>query len=200
MRQLALAAALLLSVTSNALAQRELHWDRLDVVARLNADGSLQVSEEQTMVFTGDWNGGERTFNIRPRQTLSFEGMSRGSGSGWQPMTENAGLGHVDDYFLTDANSLRWRSRMPGDPPFNQTPLRYQLRYTLTGILKQDGDRYTLDHDFAFPDRNGVIKEIEVRLTLDPRWQPIEPVRDVYTATDLAPRKHLAVTLPLKYA
>jgi hypothetical protein len=169
-------AALLLSLTSVAHAQRELHWDRLAVTARLNADGSLQVTEEQTMVFTGDWNGGERTFNIRPRQTLSFEGMSRWNDDGnnaWQPMTENASLGRIDDYFL-DGNSLRWRSRQSYDPPFNQTALRYQLRYTLSGILKQDGERYTLDLDFAFPDRKGVIRQVEVRLTLDPAWQPIE--------------------------
>jgi hypothetical protein len=34
--------------------------------------------------------GSERTFNIRPRQTLSFEGMSRWNDD-WQPMTENCG-------------------------------------------------------------------------------------------------------------
>ena len=77
LKQLALAAVLLLSAAPVAYAQRELHWDRMAIAAHLNADGSLQVTEEQTIVFTGDWNGGERTFNIRPRQTLSFEGMNQ---------------------------------------------------------------------------------------------------------------------------
>ena len=51
-----------------ALAQRDLHWSALQVTASLDATGTLHVAEVHTMVFTGDWNGGERTFNIRPRQ------------------------------------------------------------------------------------------------------------------------------------
>jgi hypothetical protein len=54
------------------------------------------------MVFSGDWNGGERVFSIRPRQTLSLDGMSRWSGNEWQPMREDGGLSSVDDYALTD--------------------------------------------------------------------------------------------------
>ena len=68
-----------------ASAQREVHWDAVDVTAHLNANG--MVAEDQTIVFTGDWNGGERTFDIRPRQRLTFEGMRRWTGATWQPMT-----------------------------------------------------------------------------------------------------------------
>ena len=59
---------LVLCFSRAAVAQRELHWDRLDVEARLDAAGSLHVTETHAMVFTGDWNGGERKFNIRPQQ------------------------------------------------------------------------------------------------------------------------------------
>ena len=65
-------AAFLCCLPTTAFAQRSLHWDRLQVTAHLDAGGTLQVVETQTMVFTGDWNGGERTFNIRPRQKLIF--------------------------------------------------------------------------------------------------------------------------------
>ena len=58
-------------------AERELHWDALDVEAHLDADGVLDVIERHTMVFTGDWNGGERVFNVRPRQKLEFLGLDR---------------------------------------------------------------------------------------------------------------------------
>ena len=41
---------------------RELHWSAMDVRARLDDSGTLHVVERQAMVFTGDWNGGERIF------------------------------------------------------------------------------------------------------------------------------------------
>ena len=58
-------------------AERELPWAALDVVAHLQADGVLDVTERHTIVFTGDWNGGERVFNVRSRQKLEFLGMQR---------------------------------------------------------------------------------------------------------------------------
>jgi len=64
---------MLCCITSNVQgAERELHWDTLEVEAHLNGNGVLDVTEHHTMVFTGDWNGGERVFNVRPRQKLEF--------------------------------------------------------------------------------------------------------------------------------
>src|SRR5262245_31191042 len=54
------------------VAARELHWKALEVDAKLENDGVLAVSELQRMVFTGDWNGGERVFDVRPGQELSL--------------------------------------------------------------------------------------------------------------------------------
>ena len=77
-----LCVAACLLVPASALAQRDLHWDRLDVAAHLEADGRLVVTETQTIVFTGDWNGGERTFDIRPRQQLLVTGVYREDSGG----------------------------------------------------------------------------------------------------------------------
>ena len=196
----ALLAILALLPPTPALAQRTLHWDALEVAAHLDANGRLHVVEIQTMVFSGEWNGGERVFNIRPRQGLSFEGMDRGVGSNWQPMTEDGRLDSVDDYAFTDASTLRWRSRLPSAAPFNNTAIRYQLRYTLSGILQKDGDAYTLDHDFAFPERAGPINRFDLRLTLDPAWQPTTELPERYSTTNLAPGRAFVVTLPMRYA
>ena len=66
--RLALVSAFSISFsTVTLLAQRQLSWDALDVTASLDGDGTLDVVETQAMVLTGDWNGGERTFNLRPR-------------------------------------------------------------------------------------------------------------------------------------
>src|SRR5499426_1805958 len=78
-RRLALFVSLVLSCIAlrAQAAERELHWDALDVDAHLDADGVLDVIERHTMVFTGDWNGGERVFNVRARQKLEFLGLQR---------------------------------------------------------------------------------------------------------------------------
>lgn len=198
-RIVAFGILLSLSIPRIALAQRELHWDRLDVDARLDATGTLQVTETQAMVFTGDWNGGERTFNIRPQQKLSFIRISRGYGNGLRDLTEDRRLLSVDAYTWADARTLRWRSRLPTDPPFAHTAITYVLQYQLSGILVKDGDRYLLDHDFAFPDRNGTIDSFVLRLTLDPAWRPLSEVRQVYMASGLAPGHRFVLTIPLDY-
>src|SRR5262245_45002671 len=192
-------AAFLLCVPATAFAQHELHWDALEVTAHLDANGHLQVAETQTMVFTGDWNGGERTFNIRPRQKLILRGIYRYNGIGWQPLTQHANLDNIDDYAWTDSKTVRWRSRRRSDPPFNHTTLRYELRYELSGILQKDGDAYLLDHDFVFPDRAGTIGRFELRLTFDPLWQPGEAVPNVYVASNLLPNRSFVLQLPLRY-
>ena len=151
------------------------------------------------MVFTGDWNGGERQFNIRPRQKLILSGLYRYSGSGWRPLTEDSRLDAIDDYAWTDSKTLRWRSRLRSDPPFNNTTFRYELRYDLTGILQKTDTGYLLDHDFAFPDRAGSINRFELRLTLDPLWQPAEPIRDLYTASNVPPGQSFLLKVPLRF-
>ena len=183
----------------NAIAQRELHWDSLEVTARLNADGTLDVAETQTIVFTGDWNGGERKFNIRPRQRLSLTGVYRGGPGGWQALTEDSSLDDVDEYGWADERTLRWRSRRASDPPFAATTIRYELRYVLSGILLKEDERYRLDHDFAFADRTGTIERFALRLTVDPAWQPMSELRPLYTAGPLAADTSFVLTLPLHY-
>lgn len=189
----------LLGSASPALAQRQLHWDRLDVEAKLEADGTLSVVETQTMVFTGDWNGGERTFNIRPRQSLRFHGILREQDGTWRQLTQDFSLDSVDDYAMPDANRVRWRSRLAGDPPFAGTVIRYQLHYALSGILLENETGYTLDHDFVFPDREGEIRTFELRLTFDPVWEPQSEVRSVYRADGIAPGRGFVLTIPLRF-
>jgi hypothetical protein len=198
--RIALLLLALVGLASPALAQRQLHWDRLDVEATLEADGTLSVVETQTMVFTGDWNGGERIFNIRPRQSLRFHGILREEGGVWRQLTHDVSLDGVDDYAMTDPNRVRWRSRMPGDPPFAGTVIRYQLHYALSGILLRNGTGYALDHDFIFPERDGEIRAFELRLTLDPAWEPQSEVRSVYRTGPIEPGRGFVVTIPLRFA
>lgn len=192
-------ALCVLGLADDAHAQRSLHWDSIDVEARLDADGRLHVTETQTVVFSGDWNGGERRFNIRPRQRFEFSSLYRSEGDGWKALVRDSSLDDVDDYAFTDDTTLRWRSRLPNDPPFTNTAIKYVLQYELSNILLKDGDAFTLDHDFLFPDRDGVIARASVVLTLDPDWQPQTAVRERYTAEQVPPGRGLVLTIPLRY-
>ena len=192
--------SLLCAFPSSAEAQKRLHWERFEVAAHLNADGTLTVEETHTMVFSGDWNGGERRFNIRPGQSLSVTGVFREVNGAWGSLSQDSSLDDIDEYAMTDAHTLRWRSRLASDPPFADTRIRYQIRYELTGILIKDEDRFRLKHDFVFPERDGAIEQFELRLTLDPEWQPTTPVQSVYTAGPLAPRHSYVVEVPLRFS
>src|SRR5262249_5065544 len=139
--------------------------------------GVLHVAERLAFVFTGDWNGGERTFRLEPDQHLKLIGVSPLDARSGQmrPLPE----GDPSDggrYRVPDPRPPRSRSRLPSDPPFDKTEILYELDYEVSGILLREGDRYILNHDFAFPDRAGSIEAFSLELALDPVWKPDRPV------------------------
>ncbi|HKI85925.1 MAG TPA: hypothetical protein VKA53_04180, partial [Thermoanaerobaculia bacterium] len=183
-----------------ASAQRSLYWSAMAVKAHLDADGSLEVEERQDMVFTGDWNGGERIFRVASGQSLVLQDLTRLDPATGEAHPLSAGnLNGVDHFAWVSSNTLRWRSRLPSDPPFDHTPLTYVLRYKLSGILLQKGTSYLLDHDFAFPDRAGDIQRFTLDLSFDPVWRPLRPVQSHYEAGPLHPGASFVLTIPLAY-
>src|SRR5262249_43507797 len=113
---------------------------------------------------------------------------------------KDASLIDVDDYSMVDSRTLRWRSRKQSDPPFSNTRFIYAIHYQLSGILLTDGESYTLDHDFAFPERVGEIRRFTLNLTFDEAWKPQTEVRESYSAGPLAPGRSFVLTIPLRYA
>lgn len=170
----ALLAALFLLAGSTAQA-KSLYWSSIDVDATLDQNGVLEVAETQGYVFDGDWNGGERRFDVRPSQSLELLGVERIDGTNVIPL-RTGDLAEVDRYQLMDGNVLRWRSRLPSDPAFENTPLTYRIRYRLTNVLRGRDGQYRFAHDFLFPDRPGRVQQFSLRLTTDPAWGGIEPV------------------------
>ncbi len=205
-------ATLLLALAPALAAARTLYWSALDVEASLDADGRLHVVERQTMVFTGDWNGGERAFRVFAGQELELRGVRRvDPPTGKTIELRQGSLGSVDQYDWHSKTTLRWRSRDPGDPPFDGTAIRYDLDYTLSGAVSRVGERYRLDHDFAFPDRVGPIERFSLDLEIDPAWQ-VDAVpgaerrasptgsRFVLERTGLPPGESVVVTFELERA
>jgi uncharacterized membrane protein YgcG len=179
---------------------RELHWRSLDVHARLDASGALHVVERHAMVFTGDWNGGERKFRIFPGQRLTFEGLARIDADGQAHGLSPGDLSAVDEFAWKDPTTLRWRSRLPTDPPFQETELVYEISYVLTGALvKEANRRYVLDHDFAFPDRTGAIERFDLDLSLDPAWKPEGRLPGTLSRGPLPPGEGVVLRIPLAY-
>jgi uncharacterized membrane protein YgcG len=142
------------------------------VSAELDREGRLHVLEQQSIVFNGAWNGGERRFNLRPGQRLIMHNIYRIDPTGNRRISLQQGnLARVDHWVWHNATTLRWRARLPSDPPFSHKVITYILDYTLSGILLPVQNGYQLNHDFAFPNRDGVIQQFSLQLTLDPSWQ-----------------------------
>ena len=180
-----------------ARAERQLHWRALDVAARLDADGRLHVVERHAMVFTGDWNGGERVFRLFPGQTLAFESIRRVDPAAGPRDLVRGDLSQVDHYDFVNPTTLRWRSRLPSDPPFENSEIDYEIAYTLSGILLKQGDAYLLDHNFALPAASQTIESFSVDLDLDPAWTPPRGFARHRTAGPLAPGADFVVRAAL---
>jgi uncharacterized membrane protein YgcG len=197
-----LAPLLVVLGVSGASAQsRTLRWSRLAVTAHLDADGRLQVKERHSIVFDGDWNGGERIFRRSLENEIHLGRLSRVDESGAQiPLRENKTLADVDDYAWTDSYTLRWRSRLPSDPSFQHREITYVLEYTDSNILIPVGGSYQLDHNFGLPDLEWPIDAYSVDLSLDPVWQPLEAVPAHIVRANQPRGENVTVTANLRHA
>ena len=153
------------------------------------------------MVFTGDWNGGERGFRLAEGQKLTLNGIVRedlGTGTRF-PLQKNDSLTNVDEYAWAPSSTLRWRSRLPSDPPFAGAERVYVLDYTLANILIPADEGYVLDHDFAFRERPGPFLTFSLELSLDPAWSPEEEIPERITRDGLQPGMSVVLRAPLAY-
>ncbi|HYR45446.1 MAG TPA: hypothetical protein VER78_00480, partial [Thermoanaerobaculia bacterium] len=192
---------LLLAASSARGQAKSLFWRAFDVRANLDSAGALHVVERQAMVFTGDWNGGERKFRLFPGQKLAFESIRRvDPATGQGRALEQGDLSAVDHYAWKDPRTLRWRSRLPSDSPFDKTEIVYELSYTLSGILLRRGDVYTLDNDFGFPEREGQIQSFSLDLSFDPAWKTQTPFSGKLARSHIPPGQGVLVTVSLTYA
>lgn len=191
-----LALGLCLAPTLHA-QDRQLSWPSIEVTAHLDADGRLHVRELQQMRFTGDWNGGERRFDVRFGQSFTFDSIVRIDAAGVRYPLVEGDLDDVGEYDVNNSERVRWRSRMPDDPPFDNTLRTYALYFRFGDILEPvDDSTYRLAHDFAFADRDGAIERFSLALTFDSVWRVPGDVARTYTAT-LPPGDGFVVTVPL---
>ena len=153
------------------------------------------------MVFTGDWNGGERGFRLGLEHRLELNGIEREDLATHSriPLTLNRDLARVDEYAWADSTTLRWRSRLPSDPPFEDSERIYVLDYALENVLAPTAEGYVLDHDFAFPERPGPIVSFSLELILDPSWRAKEELGERILREKLQPGESVVVHRLLQY-
>lgn len=175
---------------------KSLHWRSIDVQARVDGGGNLHVVEQQQMVLDGDWNGGERTFNPRGRQRIEVHKLSRIE-DGRAIDLVGGDVESVDHYEFSNGRVLRWRSRLPSDPPFENQLLTYRIEYTYKNALVGDGDGFVLDHDFGLPDASGPIELFTLQLQFDPVWKTA-PVAEARAS--LSPGQSMPVRRSLLHA
>ncbi len=192
-----LALTLLIAASAEA---KSLYWRAVAVDAHLDAEGRMHITETQTCVFDGDWNLGERKFNVYRNQSLDFERLTRVDRDGTETELVMGTLDKVDHYQLLDGSDLRWRARLASDPLFKNTELTYRLRYTLSGIVKRVNKRYLLLYDFALPGRESgqVIQNLSVHLTVDPIWSGLRSPYDA-SVTNLQPGRGYIVDAALEF-
>lgn len=190
-----------LSIVSSLSAQvRALDWTAFVVDARLDSTGRLFVRERQTILFNGDWNGGERRFDVRQGQRFVFRRMLRvDSLTGAEIAMREGSLDDVDGYALTDRHTLRWRSRRPDDPVFLNTMITYVLEYEYADILVADGSTYRLNHEFGFRDRTGTIANFALTLAVDPAWRTPPAFTGSFREPIMAPGLGYVVNIPLTW-
>lgn len=199
-RVLGLSLGLLLAGPATLLA-RSLHWPSMDVIAKLEADGDLRVTEVLVYEFDGDWNGGERSLDLRSGQSVTVHGITRiDPATGTRTTLAYGSLDEVDNWLETSTGVLRWRSRLPSDPSFDKRSITYEIDYTYRGAVVRDGDQLRIAHDFAFPNRPGSIDRFTLTLDVDPAWQVafLTPLKR--EAENLRPGDGLVVALELTYA
>jgi len=112
-RLAALCVLLALSLPRIALAQRELHWDRLDVEARLDRAGRLHVTETQTLVLlhVPELVSPQPIRRLEREHDDVPEGEGRVMPTGEDEMRETA-IAHVEEASVAES---RTREREPAE-------------------------------------------------------------------------------------
>jgi hypothetical protein len=187
-----LASTWYLATPSPGVAQtRDLRWKSLEVHARLDDAGALHVDEGHVAEFTGNWNGGERVFQLSEGQAIEVRGMSRiDPSTGTRRELVHGDLSQVDHYNVSQQGeevTLRWRVRAPDAPPLQHAQFVHLLRYVHHGVAQaEDADVFSIAHDFSF-ERPGPLDAISVTLDVDRgSWQAIGTLPTVSRGRDLA--------------
>ena len=133
-------AALLILLSTCAIPQARaqgglVSWNRLDVVARLDNDGRLEVAETHEMKVQGDVDVISRPFNYAADQSVVVHGVFRLEPDGSKRPLKAAPVEGADAYQVYRWG-LQFSLKGEHDPPFEgASTRRYLIEYALLGAL-----------------------------------------------------------------
>ena len=136
MRRAALLAGLLTLGVPRVHAQSGLvTWNRLDVIARLDNDGRLEVSETHEIQVQGDITVLSRSFNYAADQSAVVHGVFRLEADGSKKPLDAAPVKGGDAYQVYRWG-LQFSLKGEHDPPFEgASTRRYVIEYALVGAI-----------------------------------------------------------------
>lgn len=140
-------------------ANRSLYWDSIQADIYINDDSSLSVVEKLDYVFTGEWNGGYRSINLKGLDEISNVEV-------WEEKLQYL-EGSLDKYHFTAVKKdgrleIKWRSRSPGrldEPLYQDTRKTFILRYRVEGAINYLDGNDELYWKAIFEERDGVVKQ-----------------------------------------
>ncbi|MEO5762096.1 MAG: hypothetical protein ABIR28_07270 [Vicinamibacteria bacterium] len=153
-----------LLLATNAAAEDELRWSRLNVVTHLGNDGSVEVSETHEFTVGGSYDYILRSMNFGPDQAASVHGVFRLAADGSRiPLKDTTDK--CADCYSTYFWGLQIYLRGESDPPFpDRTPrklvIEYQLVSGLTPAWDLAGGPRPLESETMF--RNPLTRASEV--------------------------------------
>jgi len=177
MRRGALLFALLTLAVPQARGQGGLAaWNRLDVVARLDNDGRLEVTETHEMKVQGDATVISRPFNYAADQGVTVHGVYRLEPDGSRKPLKEAPVEGADSYQVYRWG-LQFSLKGDHDPAFEGVETRrYAIEYELTGALTPAWDMAAgpLPLDGGTSPRNPLDRAKEVWAGWREAWPEID--------------------------
>ena len=145
-----------LLVVPSLAASRSLYWDSIQADIYINDDSSLSVVEKLDYVFTGEWNGGYRSINLKGLDEISNVEL-------WEEKLQYV-EGDLEKYHFTAERAdgklvIKWRSRNVDEPPYQDTRKTFILRYRVLGAINYLDGNDELYWKAIFEERDGVVKQ-----------------------------------------
>ncbi|MCA9242453.1 MAG: DUF2207 domain-containing protein [Phycisphaerales bacterium] len=170
-----------LMVVATANGEGALSFDRIAVRMDVQTDGRIRVTETWDCVLDGPLNGGYRNMPLRGVASvsdISLREVPVADPHDIQPEKETPDAAKPIDYAVVEGSEkddiplhkcrvvkglsetrLRWRSRAPAAPPYENQQARFVLSYTLNGSIRKGLFSDGVFWKAIFADRISAVKE-----------------------------------------
>ena len=154
MKKIFLALFVLLLFLASNIEARGLYWEKMTVDLYIMENSDLRVSEEMEYVFTGAWNGGQRSIDLSKVDDISDIQIWEGD----KPYVQSPSLNKYEynvDFSNKYLPDIKWRSRNVNEPPYDATHQTFTLKYTIKGAFGYFQKYDELYWKAIFEDRDG---------------------------------------------